>query len=156
MLTEKDTDSTMLNNYIRRMAFLSKEYELTKNGKHPGYRFVTDFYKAHNIHRQNFLKYYHRYKESNETSSFLPRKRGPKSSVRRTLPFIENKVIELRKYGINRYEICDILKEKLGKFTPSPSCIYKICKRHNLNKLTKPMKEKTLSKVGLSTRPKFP
>lgn len=141
MLTEKDTDSTMSKNYMRRMEFLSKEYELTKNGIHPRFRFVTDFYKTHNIHRQNFLKYYHRYKESNNPRSFLPRKRGPKYSTRRTLPFIENKVIELRKKGINRYEICDILKEKLGKFTPSPSGIYKICKRYNMNKLTKPMKE---------------
>ena len=62
MLTEKDTDSTMSKNYMRRMEFLSKEYELTKNGIHPRFRFVTDFYKTHNIHRQNFLKYYHRYK----------------------------------------------------------------------------------------------
>ena len=108
MLTEKDTDSTMSKNYIRRMEFLSKEYELTKNGIHPRYRFVTDFYKTHNIHRQNFLKYYHRYKQSNNPKSFLPRKRGPKYSTRRTLTFIENKVIELRQNGINRYEIGDI------------------------------------------------
>ena len=142
MLTEKDTDSTMARNYKLRMEFLSREYELTKSGKHPRYRFVTDFYKTHNIHRQNFLKYYHRYKESKDPKSFFPQKRGPKYSTRRTIPFIEKKVIELRKNGINRYEICDILKEKLGKFAPSPSGIYKICKRYNMNRLTKPMKEK--------------
>lgn len=141
MITTKDTDSTMANNYVRRMEYLAKEYQLTKLGKHPRYRFVTDFYKAHNIHRQNFLKYYHRFKESNDPNSFLPQRRGAKYATRRTIPFIENKVIELRQKGINRYEICDILKEKLGKFAPSPSGIYKICRRHNLNRLTKPMKE---------------
>ena len=141
MLTEKDTDSTLAKNDLRRMEFLSKEYELTKAGNHPRYRFVTDFYHANNIHRQNFLKYYHRYKESKDARSFFPRKRGPKYNTRKTLPFIEKKVIELRQCGINRYEICDILKEQLGKFTPSPSGIYKICKRHKLNKLTKLMQE---------------
>ena len=141
MISEKDTDSTMARNYMQRMEYLAKEYELTKQGNHPRYRFVTDFYKAHNIHRQNFLKYYHRYKESNNTTSFLPLKRGAKYKTRRTIPFIEKQVLELRSSGINRYEICDILKERLGKFAPSPSGIYKICKRNNMNKLTKPMKE---------------
>ncbi len=142
MLNEKDTDSTLTRNYMQRMEYLSREYEMTKEGKHPRYRFVTEFYKAHNIHRQNFLKYYHRYKESKNPTSFLPRKRGAKYKTRRTLTFIEKQVIELRSSGINRYEICDILKERIGKFAPSPSGIYKICKRNNMNRLTKPMKEK--------------
>lgn len=141
MLTEKTTDSTMLRNYMQRMEYLAKEYDLTKAGNHSRYRFVTDFYKAHNIHRQNFLKYYHRYKESNNPTSFLPRKRGAKYATRRTLPFIEKQVLELRAKGINRYEICDILKERLGKFALSPSGVYKICKRNNMNRLTKRMKE---------------
>lgn len=141
MLTEKDTDTTMARNYMQRMEYLAKEYELTKSRNHPRYRFVTDFYKAHNIHRQNFLKYYHRYKESKNPTSFLPRKRGAKYAARRTLPFIEKQVIELRAKGINRYEIFDILKERLGKFALSPSGIYKICKRNGMNRLTKTMKE---------------
>ena len=141
MKTEKKTDKTMEENYLRRMEFLAKEYELTKEGKHTRYRFVTDFYKANNIQRQNFLKYYHRYKETRDRTSFLPRKRGAKYKTRRTIRFIEKQVIEERKKGSNRYEICDILKEKLGRFTPSPSGIYNICKRYNMNRLTKPMKE---------------
>lgn len=141
MISEKDTDSTMSRNYMQRMEYLAKEYDLTKCGQHPRYRFVTDFYNAHNIHRQNFLKYYHRFKENNNPQSFLPRKRGAKYLTRRTIPFIEKQVLELRSKGANRYEICDILKEKIGKFAPSPSCIYKICKRNNMNRLTKPIKE---------------
>ena len=141
MITEKDTDTTLMNNYTRRMEYLAKEYELTKEGKHTRYRFVTDFYKANNIQRQNFLKYYHRYNETKDIKSFIPRKRGPKYKTRRILPFIEKQVLELRYQGINRYEICDILKEKLGRFTPSPSAIYNICKRYGVNRLNKPMKE---------------
>lgn len=52
MINGKDTDSTMSRNYVRRMEFLVKEYELTKSGKHPRYRFVTDFYKANNIYEK--------------------------------------------------------------------------------------------------------
>lgn len=141
MISEKDSDSTMARNYMQRITYLSKEYELTKAGNHPRYRFVTDFYKAHNIHRQNFLKSYHRYNESKNPMSFLPRKRGARYKTRRTIYFIEKQVLELRSHGINRYEICDILKERLGKYAPSPSGVYKICKRNNVNRLTKPMKE---------------
>ncbi len=92
MITEKDTDSAMARNYMQRMEYLSKEYELTKQGNHHRSRFVSDFYKAHNIHRQNFLKYYHRYKESNNPTSFLPRKRGAKLEE----DFIEETVFETK------------------------------------------------------------
>ena len=108
MISEKDTENTMARNYMLRMEYLAKEYDLTKCGQHPRYRFVTDFYKAHNIHRQNFLKYYHRLKESNNPQSFLPRKRGAKYLTRRTIPFIEKQVLELRSKGANRYEIYHI------------------------------------------------
>lgn len=73
MISEKDTENTMARNYMLRMEYLAKEYDLTKCGQHPRYRFVTDFYKAHNIHRQNFLKYYHRLKESNNPISIFIR-----------------------------------------------------------------------------------
>ncbi len=92
MITEKDPDSAMARNYMQRMEYLSKEYELTKQGNLPRSRFVSDFYKAHNIHRQNFLKYYHRYKESNNPTSFLPRKHGTKLEE----DFIEETVFETK------------------------------------------------------------
>ena len=111
MITEKDTDSTMARNYMQRMEYLSKEYELTKQGNHPRYRFVTDFYKAHNIHRQNFLKYYHRYKESNNPTSFLPRKRGAKYKTRRTIHFY----IKNDKSKLPRYQTLDLSVSALFK-----------------------------------------
>lgn len=138
---ERNTeDRTLERNYIRKWRFLIKEYELVKAKKHPRYRFASDFYKAHKTHRQTFLKYYNRFKQVDDNSSLLPRKRGPKWRSRRPLPLIEQQVIRERRKGINKYEIWHILKPKLKTHTPSPSGIYNICKRHNLNRLTKKMK----------------
>jgi len=69
----------------------------------------------------------------------LPRKRGSKWKSRRTLGFIEQKVLEQRRLGINRYEIHAILSETLKSHTPSPTTIYRICRRHGLSRLKEPM-----------------
>ena len=135
-------DQTLERNYIQKWRFLVKEYELVKANRHPHFRFVQDFYKFHGASRQTFAKYYNRYRqEGGVDSSLLPRKRGPRWKSRRTLPFIEEKVLELRRNGINRYEIYAILKPKLKEWTPAPSTIYAISRRHNLNRLTKPMEQ---------------
>ena len=76
----------------------------------------------------------------------MPQKRGPKWKTRRPIPFIENKVTHLRELGNNRYEIVAILKPELKKFTPSPSGVYNILKRHKLNKLT-PKMEVSIRKI---------
>ena len=135
------SDETIKRNYIQKYRFLISEYEQIKQKKHPNFRFVKDFYKAHDTDRRSFLKYYNRFKRSGVDRDLLPAKRGPKWKSRRTIPFIENKVIELRKKGLNRYEINSILKPKLKKFTPSASGIYKIIKRHRLNRLKPKMKQ---------------
>ena len=141
MLNEKNKDNTIIRNYISRMKRLVNEYELTKQGKHPRFRFVTDFYNANSLKRQNFIKYYHRYINNPIDHSLLPAKRGPKYSTRRTIRFIEKKVTQLREKGANRYEISEILKEELGKFAPTPSTVYNILKRYNLNILKPKQKE---------------
>ncbi len=135
-------DRTLTINYIKRFKFLVKEYELIKQKKHPQFKFVGDFYKFHNTNRQTFLKYYNRFHLSGDNKDLLPRKRGPRWKSRRPLPYIEHKVTELRKMGLNRYEIVSLLKPKLKRFTPSPSGVYNIIKRYNLNKLTPKMKKK--------------
>lgn len=133
-------DETIKRNYLQKYRFYIKEYELTKTKQHPQYRRVGDFYKAVDIDRRTFLKYYNRYKQSGKERDLLPRKRGPKWKSRRPIPFIENKVIELRLKGMNRYEIVNVLKPKLKQFTPSPSGAYNIFKREGLNRLTPKMK----------------
>jgi transposase InsO family protein len=103
---------------------------------------VKDFYLAHGVCHQTFSKYYNRYKQSNgEDLSLLPQARGPKYLSRRVDINIENSVIEIRKKGLNKYEIYDILKGDLHERTPSVSCIYKIFKRNNMNKLQQKEKE---------------
>ncbi|WP_157956347.1 integrase core domain-containing protein [Wolbachia endosymbiont of Folsomia candida] len=134
-------DKTLERNYQSKWRFLIKEYEQTKAKKHPFYRFVGDFYHANGINRQTFCKYYNRYRNSGLEKEFLPRKRGPRWESRRTDIEIEKAVIEERKKGINKYEICAILAKKLGNKTPSPSGIYNIIKRAGMNKLSTKEKE---------------
>lgn len=134
-------DLTLSRNYIEKYRFLIHEYEQVKQGKHQQFKYVKDFYKAHDTCSKSFLKYYNRYKQTGRSVELLPQKRGPKYKTRRPLAYIENKVVELRQKGNNRYEIHSILRPTLKKFTPSPSGIYNICKRYSLNRLTPKMKQ---------------
>ena len=139
-MRDTTNDRTLSINYVKKFRFLIKEYKLIKEKKHSQFRFVSDFYKFHNTDRQTFLKYYHRFALNNNDNDLLPMKRGPKWKSRILLPCIENKITELRKLGLNRYEITSILKPKLKQFTPSPSGVYNITRRYNLNKLSIKMK----------------
>lgn len=134
-------DLTLQRNYLEKYQFLMKEYELVKRKAHPVYKQAKEFYLANDTCAKSFLKYYNRFKQSGQSIDFLPQKRGPRYKTRRPLPFIEQKVIELREKGNNRYEIVNILKPALHKFTPSPSGIYNICKRNGLNRLNKPQQQ---------------
>ena len=116
-------DATLERNNIQYGPFLIKEYNLTKAKKHPSYKFVHDFYKAHGIQRQNFIKYYNRYRRHNDNNALLPLKRGPRYKTRSTPKWIENKIITLRKLGANRYQIHSMLKEAWQDLTPAPSTI---------------------------------
>ena len=134
-------DGTIDRSYVQKWRFLIREFELVKEGKHPHFRFREDFYRFHGTSRQVFYKYYQRYQEWGTDQSLLPQKRGPKWKSRRTLPFIEEKVLEQRRKGINRYEIYAILQPVLKGHTPAPSTIYAISRRHNLNRLDKGMQQ---------------
>ena len=134
-------DDTLKKNYIQKYQFLIQEYELVKAKQHPKFRFAKEFYAFHGTCAQTFLKYYARYRQSNDPDDLLPRKRGPKWRTRRTAPEIEQRVLEARALGNNRYEIYRILKPQLGRNAPSTSCIYNILRRHGVNRLKPPMKE---------------
>lgn len=135
------SDMTLQRNYIEKFRFLIEEYELVKSKKHPRFKMVSEFYRAHDTEAKNFLKYYNRFKQSGKASDLLPQKRGPKYKTRRPLKFIEQKVIDLREKGNNRYEIVNILKPKLKGNTPSPSGVYNILKRNGMNRLNPVMKQ---------------
>jgi len=134
-------DKTVERNYLQKWQFLIAEYLLVKQQKHSKFRFVSDFYRFHNTNRQTFCKYYNRYLNSGLNQDLLPRKRGPKWQSRRPDSQIESQVLFERQKGLNKYEICQILKPKLGDKTPSASGIYNICKRAGLNKINRKMKE---------------
>ena len=134
-------DRSIERNVIQKCRFLIKEYELVKAGKHPHFQFLEDFHRFHGTNRQTFHKYLHRYRQTGEEVALLPSKRGPRWKSRRTLPYIEQKVLAERRKGINRYEIYAILKPILEQHTPAPSTIYAICRRHGMNRLSQPMKQ---------------
>lgn len=137
----QNRDKTLSRNSIKYWKLLTHHYLLIKQKKHPKFKFVSEFYEAYNLKRQNFVKYYSRYKNTGKEASFLPQKRGPKYKLKKTIPFIENKIIEERLNGLGRYDIYKKLQVKLKRFTPKPSTIYNVLKRHNLNRLSPKMKE---------------
>jgi len=140
-MRSNSSDLTLKRNYLQKYRFLIREYESVQSGTHPLYKRVGDFYKAHELDRRVFRKYYNRYLLSGNEQDLLPRKRGPKYKSRRPDVEVEKEVISLRKKGNSRYEIFHILKPRLGSRTPSPSGIYNIFKRYKLNKLKPKMKE---------------
>lgn len=135
------SDKTLERNHVQKWRFLIREYELVKSKKHSQFKFVTDFYKQHGLTRQTFIKYYNRFAKTGGDDQLIPRKRGPKYRSRCPLRFIEEQVLKQRRLGVNRYEINRILKPKLKGYTPSPSGIYNIIKRHGLNRLKVKHKE---------------
>lgn len=149
-ITRKGDDGTLARNNIKFMQNIITEYELIKAKKHTRFRFIEELYAYHKITRQNFFKHYNRLKQTNDPNSLLPRKRGPKYKRLKAPKFIEQKVIDLRKQGLSRYDIFAILKPKYGKFTPSHSSIYNIAKRHNLNRLQP--KHKKVNRMIIKTK----
>ena len=123
-------------NYVSKWKFLIQEYELVKKKRHPKFRFAADFYRFHQTHRQTFCKYYHRFRQQGQDQALVPQKRGPKWKSRRACGYIEQQVLQQRRQGVNRYEICQLLAPKLKHLTPSPSTVYRITQRYGLNRLT--------------------
>ncbi|MEB0280246.1 MULTISPECIES: hypothetical protein, partial [unclassified Mucilaginibacter] len=65
----------------------------------------------------------------------MPGKRGPKYGKRRPSEQDEQQILDLRDRGCNKFEITNQLKQKSNNFTPSPSGVYNVLKRHNRNRL---------------------
>jgi hypothetical protein len=84
---------------------------------------VKDWAKARKVCKKNFLKYYNRFKQSGLSLDLVPQKRGPRFKSRRPCEKLEQKVIELRRLGNNKYEIASILKEQKVILSPLlPGC----------------------------------
>lgn len=135
-------DNTLYRERISRYNDFIIEYELIKNKKHPDFLYVKDWAAARKIDKKNFLKYYGRYGQSGKSWDLLPQKRGPKFKSRRPCEELEQKVIDLRKKGNDKYEIASIISaQKDNTFKLSASGVYNICKRYGLNRFRPEMKE---------------
>ena len=136
----------------KRMMSCIEEYYAIKSKTSTCFRTVREFCEYHKFSHQNFMKILHRYEQNRCEYSLIPQKRGPKFKTRRFDIKTEERVIELRKKGNNRYEIRNILLNTGMKVAPSPTTIYNICKRYGLNKLRKEEKEikrrYLMSKIG--------
>ncbi len=141
MIKSPITDHSLERERVKRYLELTAEYQQIKDKKHSVFRFVKDWAGARGICIKTFHKFYNRYKQGYYKSSLLPLKRGPRYRTGKPYSFIENEVIELRMEGTDRYEISSILKAQIGKFAPSPSGVYNVLKRHDLNVLKTPQKE---------------
>jgi transposase InsO family protein len=128
--------------YLEKFRYIVNDYEAIKKKSHPAYKKCSELFKAHRMDRRVFNKYYHRYLASGRNiEAFIPRKRGPRfQSTCRNIG-IEERIVELRQQGHNRYVISNVLKlQNQGKGT-SPSSIYNVLRRKGLNKLQAKMKQ---------------
>lgn len=130
------SDHTMSRNYAKHLKEIIRTYEQVKRREHGGFKFVSDVFKYYKIPKQNFFKWYHRYQQTGSDESLFPQKRGRKFGTIQVMPFIKQKIQELRKQGFGRYEIYDLMLPQYGKFTPSPSTIYRILKAYGINRAT--------------------
>jgi transposase InsO family protein len=139
-MRDNSFDRTIERNYIQKWRFLIAEYEEVKAGRSTTFRRVGDFYRHHGTCSQTFRKYYNRYLQSGAEADLLPQRRGPKWRERREPQGIESEIIAYRKRGMNRYEVHAALRE--GRDTvPSPSTIYRVFERYQLNRRTPAMRE---------------
>lgn len=145
---EKGKDLTIEKNYVKRFHTIILEYEKIKLKKHEKYKYVKNYFEDLGVSRQNFNKYYNRFIQSNrKLESLKPQKRGPKYKARRIDIEVEDKIVELRKLGLNKYEIHQIIDNNKKLKTPSLTTIYNYSVKHNLNVINNKMKEEKVRYV---------
>jgi transposase InsO family protein len=134
----------MEKNTIKYMLGYVTDYEKVKNKEHPEFKTARSLFAAKGICFQNFYKFYKRYIISGrDEQALLPTRRGPKPKYKE-LPLaddsIEQKVLEYRKHGFNKFLISAVLKQKHGlKKHCSATSVYRILKKYGESKLTKAM-----------------
>jgi len=140
-MRDNSFDRTIERNYVQKWRYLIADYEAVKEGRSALFKRVGDFYRHHQTCSQTFRKYYNRYlQESRHEGALLPRRRGPKWRDRREPTAVEALVLEQRRLGCNRYEIYHAVRERRPS-GPSASTIYRILRRHELNRLKPAMVE---------------
>lgn len=127
------------------------EYELVKSKKHSKFKTAVAFYKARDICKQNFLKYYRRFLNSDRNiDSLLPRKSGRKFKDALTYtPELIEKIKDIRGRGYNRYDISFLLN-KYDNIEIAPTTLYRLLKKLGLNKLNPVIKEEKRRIIKMS------
>src|ERR1700722_14392674 len=139
-MRDNSFDRTIERNDVQKWRFLIAAYEAVKAGRSATFRRVGDFYRHHGTCSQTFRKYYNRYLQSGTEAALLPQRRGPKWRERGAPEGIEAEIVACRTRGMNRYEIHAALRERRDP-VPSPSTIYRVLKRYQLNRRTPAMRE---------------
>jgi transposase InsO family protein len=134
MATNKKLDKTLERNFLKSQVKLVSEYEQVKQGKHLTLKFAADFYKQYKLTKQNFIKFYNRYRLEGE-GGLLPRKRGRRFGDIRVLPEVQKQILELRNQGHGRYDVHTLLQFRFKENLPSVSTIYNVFVRHNVNRI---------------------
>lgn len=139
-MRDNSFDRTIERNYVQKWRFLIKEYEEVKAKRSERFSRVGEFYRHHGTCSQTFRKYYNRYLQEGGDAALQPRRRGPKWKGRRLAPEIAAFALDQRRLGMNRYEICAVVREQRS-VARSPSTIYRLCRDHDLNRLKPKMVE---------------
>jgi len=119
-----------------------ERYERVKRREDEEYKTARSFFEAKGICYQNFYKFYRRYIESGrDEQALLPTRRGPKPKYKE-MPIVdgslEEKVLEYRKLGYNKYIISEaIKKEGVIKKGCSASSVYRILRRYGESRIRK-------------------
>jgi transposase InsO family protein len=138
-MRDNSYDRTIERNYVQKWRFLIKEYEEGKAGRSTAFESVGAFYRHHGTCSQTFRKYYNRHIQmGGEDAALMPQRRGPKWKGRRLPEEVVALALAERRRGLNRYEICALLRERQVP-VPSPSTIYRLCRDHGLNRRTEKM-----------------
>lgn len=142
MMKQRISRVTLEKNTIRYLVNYVEEYERVRAKEHEEFRTAREFFKAKGICFQNFYKFYRRYIESGrDVTSLLPTRRGPKPKYK-DMPIaedsMEQKVLEYRKLGYNKFIIAEALKrDKSVKKPCSASTVYRILRRYGESRLRK-------------------
>lgn len=127
-------DRTLERNFLKHQLKLVSEYEQVKSGNHSTFKFASDFYHYHGIKKQNFIKFYNRYRLNGE-AGLLPKKRGRRFGDIKIRPEVQQEIVRLREQGHSRYDVHDLLKLRFKDNLPSTSTIYNVFVRHGINRI---------------------
>jgi transposase InsO family protein len=135
-------DLVMERRHINAMLRNFEEYESIKSKQHKTFSTVGAFFETKGICKQNFHKYYRRFIHSKrDINSLIPHRTGRKfKEIERYTPELIENIKLTRSKGYNRYDLCAIIRREYA-IEISPSSIYRLMKKLNINKLNYKIKE---------------